>query len=134
MSPRGVTDARFAFCYPSAQGVNEIIGRGGRGGSLDQLPISSALFAPSSIVLHPGRKRRFIRAAFPAAYIGLLYRIDMTGLRVGRSKIISNAIVPPLRPPFPSPPLDKPCLRVSPKFSRGKILEIVETGFIHDDM
>lgn len=112
MSPKG-TDAfvrraiRFLLS-PAAQGVNEIIERGGGNLSINvaSLPPLPNL-APSSFSIREREEetkaRRFIRLAFPAAYIGLLYRIDMTALRVGRSKIISNAIVPPSGHHFPLP-------------------------------
>lgn len=112
MSPKG-TDAfvrraiRFLLS-PAAQGVNEIIERGGGNLSINVASLSPLPnLAPSSFSIREREEetkaRRFIRLAFPAAYIGLLYRIDMTALRVGRSKIISNAIVPPSGHHFPLP-------------------------------
>lgn len=83
MSPKG-TDAfvrraiRFLL-YPAAQGVNEIIERGGGNLSINVASLSPLPnLAPSSFSIREREEetkaRRFIRLAFPAAYIVSIWR------------------------------------------------------------
>ena len=121
--------SRDSFLFaPETLRVNEIIERRERERErereLDQLDVTPDLhdLLSSSSLASNGMERSRVVWVFPVYPTGVSggvsasYRIDMTALRVARSKIISNAIVRPSSSHYLPRTLDKPCLRVFAKF------------------